>query len=230
MYDCGKHRCEKPCHPQSAATSPCPRSPSLVTHCPCSKHELSPASASSFPPGTKLIRTACTDPIPTCESICMKPLEGCSHVCSSKCHAGPCPPCSIILVRPCRCGATTRDIRCSDEKAGGDNEILCTHACTALRACGKHQCNRICCPLASLASVTKGKGKKKATPAPVLDGADEAGWHECDLVCGKALGCGNHQCEEKDHKGACRPCLRYSYEEVSFITSFSSLLLSYVLR
>lgn len=155
----------------------------------------------------------------------MKPLEGCSHVCSQKCHAGPCPPCSIMLVRPCRCGATTHEVRCSDERAkaadGSETEILCNQACTALRACGKHQCNRICCPLASLASV-KGKGKKKAIVPAVLDGADEAGWHECDLVCGKLLGCGNHHCEEKDHRGVCRPCLRYSYEEVNAFSVYAT--------
>ncbi|KAH8097069.1 hypothetical protein BXZ70DRAFT_974531 [Cristinia sonorae] len=214
LYDCGIHRCEKPCHPQSATTSVCPRSPALVTRCPCSKHDLSSASASAFPPGTKLVRTACTDPIPTCQSMCMKTLDGCSHVCSVTCHAGPCPPCSIMLVRPCRCGATTRNIRCSDERAGPESEILCNQPCPALRACGKHQCNRLCCPLASLAAMTKGKGKKKATVAPVLDVSDEAGWHECDLVCGKVLGCGNHYCEQKDHRGICRPCLVYSYEDM----------------
>ncbi|KAF5387425.1 hypothetical protein D9757_007794 [Collybiopsis confluens] len=35
-----------------------------------------------------------------------------------------------------------------------------------MRSCGNHQCNRICCPLASLAGVNlKGKGKKKTSAA-----------------------------------------------------------------
>ncbi|OBZ78433.1 FKBP12-associated protein 1 [Grifola frondosa] len=58
------------------------------------------------------------------------------------------------------------------------------------------------------------KGKKRAG---MLDGAsvvDEAGWHECDLVCGKMFGCGNHRCEERDHRGVCPPCLRSSFEEM----------------
>ncbi|TFK47511.1 hypothetical protein OE88DRAFT_1720598 [Heliocybe sulcata] len=210
-FDCGIHKCSQPCHPPSATPPPCPFSPSLVTHCPCGKHELSPDSVSSFPSGALLTRTKCTDPIPTCESLCQKPLSGCSHVCSVRCHTGPCPPCSITMVRPCRCGATTRNIKCSELQASHD-EILCDRPCSALRDCGRHQCNRLCCPLASLAAVGKGKGKKRS--AGLAAAVDETGLHECDLVCGKVLGCGNHRCEERDHKGPCPPCLRSSFEEM----------------
>lgn len=215
-FDCGIHHCEQACHVPSSTPAPCPRSPSLVTSCPCGKHALEASSAPFFPPNTKLVRTACTDPVPTCESTCMKPLEGCSHTCAAKCHTGPCPPCSIVIVRPCRCGATTRDVRCAEDQRrmrGELEEILCERSCNAMRACGKHQCNRPCCPLASLAAASKGKGKRRA--AQGFDGfADEAGWHECDLVCGKPLTCGNHVCEERDHKGPCPSCLRSSFEEM----------------
>jgi transcriptional repressor NF-X1 len=33
-------------------------------------------------------------------------------------------------------------------------------------------------------------------------------------VCGKPLSCGNHRCEERDHRGPCPPCFRSSFEEV----------------
>jgi transcriptional repressor NF-X1 len=152
----------------------------------------------------------CEDPIPTCTSLCLKQLGDCSHTCSSPCHAGPCPPCRIKIVRPCRCGATTQDVDCHREQ-GGHTDILCDRPCPALRSCGKHQCNRSCCPLASLAGI-KGKGRKRAEEDP----PDERGWHVCDLVCKKLLPCGNHTCEERDHKGPCPPCLRSSFEEVMF--------------
>ncbi|KAI8986770.1 hypothetical protein BD414DRAFT_42500 [Trametes punicea] len=222
-FDCGVHRCSRPCHPPSPTPVLCPRSPSVVKHCPCGKHALTPDEAPFFPPGTRLTRAACTDPIPTCDSTCMKPLEGCEHVCSARCHTGPCPPCSIVIVRPCRCGATTRSLRCSEDQArararargesGPEVEILCERPCGALKACGRHQCNRLCCPLASLAGLTKGKGKKRAA-GDALNVVDEQGWHECDLVCGKLLNCGNHHCEERDHRGPCPPCLRSSFEEM----------------
>lgn len=156
----------------------------------------------------------CADPIPTCKSLCLKLLDSCSHTCSSPCHTGPCPPCRIKIVRPCRCGATTQDVDCHRDQSGTYTEILCDRPCVALRGCGKHQCNRICCPLASLAGI-KGKGKKKAE-----DALDEHGWHICDLVCKKPLSCGNHTCEERDHKGPCPPCLRSSFEEVRFLLLF----------
>lgn len=215
--DCGIHNCTKPCHPPSAKPATCPRSPSVIDSCPCGKHQLVPTEAPFFPPSAKLIRTKCSDPIPLCTSICMKPLDSCSHVCSVPCHTGPCPSCIIKVVRPCRCGATNRDIQCYLHQAGTVGEILCDRTCPALRACGRHQCNRLCCPLASLASVTKGKGRRRANEGAI---ADEEGWHVCDLVCGKPLTCGNHQCEERDHKGPCPPCLRSSFEEASSFATF----------
>ena len=215
FLDCGIHKCSKPCHVPSFKPAPCPRSPSIATHCPCGKHAISPSAAEYFPPGSNLTRETCKDPIPTCKSLCLRPLDGCSHTCSSPCHPGPCPPCRIKVVRPCRCGATTQDVECHSDRDGTHTEILCDRPCPALRSCGKHQCNRVCCPLASFAGI-KGKGKKRAEE----DALDEHGWHICDLVCGKPLSCGNHTCEERDHRGPCPPCLRSSFEEVNLPSCF----------
>ncbi|KAJ3984020.1 hypothetical protein F5890DRAFT_102720 [Lentinula detonsa] len=214
-FDCGDHTCTKSCHPPASDALPghCPISPDRITTCPCGKQSIATFSSSQngeFPP-----RTHCTDPIPTCTSICLKPHSDCEHLCQEKCHTSAvCPPCSIDVVRPCRCGNTTTTLKCGDlrtldEESGlvKEQEILCKHLCTALRACGKHQCRRICCPLASVV-----KGKMKAF-ASQLD-ADPNGLHECDLVCGKMLSCGNHPCQERDHKGPCQPCLRSSFEEL----------------
>ncbi|KAI0686090.1 hypothetical protein BC835DRAFT_1288606 [Cytidiella melzeri] len=217
-FDCGAHYCTQQCHVPSPSPAQCPRSPSLVWTCPCGKHALQPSSAVFFSANAVLERSTCTDPIPICESICAKPLGGCSHHCASQCHTGPCPPCSVKLVRPCRCGSSTHEICCSEDQArstGELSDILCDKACPALRACGRHQCNRVCCPLASLASTGKGKGKKKAVSVTDHDAiVDEAGWHTCDLLCGKLLPCGNHNCEEQDHRPPCPPCLRSSFEEM----------------
>jgi len=119
---------------------------------------------------------------------------------------------------PCRCGSITRAMPCHEVSSSHISiDILCEKPCPALRNCGRHQCNRICCPLASVAVAQKGKGKKRAQvngqDFDIIAG-DEAKWHECDLMCGKWLGCGNHKCEERDHRGPCRPCLRSSFEEM----------------
>ncbi|KAI0042826.1 hypothetical protein FA95DRAFT_1499565 [Auriscalpium vulgare] len=216
-FDCGVHKCSQSCHPPSRTPPVCPRSVSVVTHCACGKHALAdPTSVPFFTPRTRLIRTACTDPIPTCTSLCLKPLDNCDHVCSVPCHTGPCPPCTIPLVRPCRCGSTTREVSCSASRTGAEEtELLCDRQCGALRACGRHQCNRLCCPLAVLAGAGKGKKRRPAAGSNAhQDMVDEAGWHECELVCGKMLSCGNHRCERRDHKGPCPSCLQSSFEEM----------------
>lgn len=78
LFDCGIHKCEKTCHPPSTSPPPCPRSPSLVTYCPCGKKSLNEIEGGA--------RTTCSDPISTCGNTCMKPLEGCDHVCSVTCQ------------------------------------------------------------------------------------------------------------------------------------------------
>jgi transcriptional repressor NF-X1 len=105
-------------------------------------------------------------------------------------------------------------------------EVLCEKTCKALRACGRHQCLRVCCPLASVAALQlKNKGKKRNNNAGAGEeeeiGEERGGLHECDLVCGKLLGCGEHRCEERDHKGPCGGCLRSSFEEVCCVSIFS---------
>ncbi|KAL5514440.1 hypothetical protein ACEPAG_2528 [Sanghuangporus baumii] len=146
LFGCGIHKCEKPCHPPSTSPPPCPRSPSLVSHCPCGKKPLHEIEG-----GWK-------------DAIMLVPFPVIpDHVL----HVGS--PSSYLVV------------------------------------------------VAVLAGGAKGKGKKPQSQLNQdLDYAlgDEAHWHECDLVCGKMLGCGNHRCEERDHRGACPPCLRSSFEEM----------------
>ncbi|KAK0489493.1 hypothetical protein EDD18DRAFT_1189467 [Armillaria luteobubalina] len=213
LYDCGQHVCQKPCHPPTSTAAQCPFSPNIITTCPCGKCTIAPPGTD----GTKYdfaSRSTCSAPIPTCNSPCGKLRATCEHPCNAKCHAGECPPCSEPLVRPCRCGNTRRSIRCGDlyDKDHNEIDILCAKACTALRACGRHECHRVCCPLASLAG--KGKGKKRMAGSLEEIGEGPGGLHECDLICGKMLTCENHQCEERDHRGPCGPCLRSSFEEL----------------
>ncbi|KAG7446740.1 uncharacterized protein BT62DRAFT_948549 [Guyanagaster necrorhizus] len=213
FYDCCRHACQKSCHPPSSAAAQCPFSPVTITTCPCGKRTIAPpeTDAAKYDFAS---RTTCSAPIPTCDAPCNKLHATCEHPCKAKCHIGECPPCSEVLVRPCRCGNIRRSTKCGDlhDKDRNEINILCTKACPALRACGRHQCNRLCCPLASLAVKTKGK-KRMITPAEDI-GEGPGGLHECDLICGKMLTCGNHRCEERDHKGPCGPCLRSSFEEL----------------
>ncbi|KAG1722751.1 hypothetical protein EDB19DRAFT_1930311 [Suillus lakei] len=211
-FACGVHTCEKGCHPPSFTPPRCPLDPSIMQTCACGRFALPTDIAFFLGP-----RTSCTVPVPTCKQRCIKTLPDCSHQCGVSCHTGPCPPCTELIERTCRCGATKKMIKCGEviETSEGDEggEVLCDRTCIALRICGRHQCNRICCPLASLAAVQKGKGKKRAGLLDELD-AEEGGLHECDLPCGKTLSCGNHRCERKDHRGVCGVCLQSVYEDL----------------
>ena len=63
--DCGRHQCDRPCHP--GPCDGCPLQPSRVTHCPCGKTALD-----KIP--TAKPRRKCTDDIPMCQLTCLKPL------------------------------------------------------------------------------------------------------------------------------------------------------------
>lgn len=130
ILSCGKHFCEKKCHP--GGCSECQLSPLLVTHCPCGKNSLDMILL--YP------RSSCCDPIPSCYGVCGKILE-CGHKCSVACHIGQCPPCKSTQAVSCRCTRTTQEVLCKDI----DKQILCIKLCTTKKSCKKHKCNSYCC-------------------------------------------------------------------------------------
>ncbi|KAJ1306550.1 hypothetical protein OPQ81_007552 [Rhizoctonia solani] len=64
-----------------------------------------------------------------------------------------------------------------------------------MRGCGRHECNRVCCPLAGTASKFKGKRRMDLSSGTDVAEDDPEGWHTCDLICNKKLSCGNHNCD-----------------------------------
>ncbi|KAF8548822.1 hypothetical protein OG21DRAFT_1479066 [Imleria badia] len=237
-FACSHHSCSKICHPPSQMPPPCPFDPERVVSCACGRCRIARSAdelaMSSTRSGSPLLppRTSCTSPLPTCTSPCSKPLP-CGHLCQSTCHWDPCPPCTEQVVRTCRCGATKHKTPCGDailalRPTDGDSDtpasetILCDKPCQALRSCGRHQCGRICCPLASLASLQRAaaaKSSKRRDPLPDLDVHLDSDLHECDLACGRVLQCGNHRCERRDHKGPCGVCPRGVFEELVCLCS-----------
>jgi len=227
LFDCGVHRCAEPCHPHTDpdAAPHCPSSPDVVSTCPCSQTPLDLLLGDRS-------RSRCTDPIPLCAERCSKPLA-CGHACAQGCHAGACPPCRARVPLVCRCGSSKTERLCGEpyratriDPDSGEvvesDEYLCARVCKATRACGRHQCNRTCCPLAYQEALTaglKGKNKKRA-PATLAEAlaeqqqTDPLGMHTCDRTCGRKLNCGIHSCELRDHKGACPPCLRADFDEL----------------
>ena len=157
FFDCGIHKCEKPRHRPSPQPSECPPSPSHVTHCPCEKSIIAPSPSAERSQHTF---AAAQISSPLAPPLVRFPTR-CSHPCQAKCHTGHRPPCTIEITRPCRSWGTTRSLPChhggpSDHPAE-ESGVFCDRPCTVIRACGRHQCRRVCCPLASLASTSVNK-------------------------------------------------------------------------
>lgn len=205
FFDCGKHRCSKICHPQDLHPAHCPRSPDVVTHCPCGKTKLDDLSEPT--------RTTCDDPIPNCNKRCNKTLP-CGHLCPDICHAGDCMPngCLEKIQLSCRCGRTETSTICHQ---GIEEKPLCRRICRTTLSCGRHECGEHCCP-----GERKATQRNKRKPRPLNSGPrpiddDFESEHICTKPCGRTLSCGNHTCQELCHKGRCPSCREAVFDEIT---------------
>ena len=132
-FDCGKHNCTTPCHQQDANAPHCPRSPDVVTRCPCGKTKLTDMSHAE--------RTSCEDPIPNCNKPCGQALA-CGHHCQQLCHQGECRPCLEKATISCRCGRTASNTICHQ---GEVEPPQCMRICRVSLNCGRHECGERCC-------------------------------------------------------------------------------------
>ena len=203
-FDCGKHRCPKKCHPQGRQLPHCPRSPDVVSRCPCGKTLLKDISAAP--------RISCEDPISNCDKLCSKKLR-CGHSCQQVCHSGACMPCLLTVDIACRCGRTQSTTICHQGKI---EPPQCMRPCRATLNCGRHECGERCCPGERKAAERQAT-KRKLKPlgaARIIDEGFEAE-HICTRSCGRTLKCGNHSCPELCHKGPCGSCREAIFEEIS---------------
>ncbi|KAL2351746.1 hypothetical protein BJ546DRAFT_918700 [Cryomyces antarcticus] len=204
-FDCGKHRCEKPCHAQEVDIEHCPRSPDLVSHCPCGKTKVT--EISSVP------RISCEDPIPNCTKPCLKPLS-CGHPCTQVCHSGECLPCLKTVSISCRCGRTTSSTICHQ---GVEEAPQCTRVCRTTLNCGRHACDERCCPGERKAterlSVRRKQRPLSSAPRPADEGFEAE--HICTRPCGRLLKCGSHYCDSLCHKGPCGSCREAIFTDIS---------------
>ncbi|TIA40848.1 hypothetical protein D6C78_02258 [Aureobasidium pullulans] len=205
-FDCGVHHCQKPCHTQDTDPGHCPRSPDVVSHCPCGKTKLSEISPDA--------RTSCEDPIANCKKPCMKKLS-CGHSCEQLCHSGACMPCLKAVPISCRCGRTTSTTICHQGKV---EPPQCMRVCRATLNCGRHACDERCCEgerKAGERQAMKRKGRKleDAHIRPIDDGFEAE--HICTRPCGRPLKCGNHFCEDLCHKGPCGSCREAIFDEIN---------------
>ncbi|KAK3394244.1 hypothetical protein B0H63DRAFT_426179 [Podospora didyma] len=178
-------------------------------HCWCGK-DTDPKPIAGLPPHT-------------CGQTCSKPRATCPHKCPLMCHAGPCPPCTLMgPTQPCHCGKHTSTKRCTETEYG--RGWSCEEICGDLLPCGEHTCSQPChsglcgaCEIPILSTCYCGK-EEKEIPCDqrddVLDSfnygqlhspqnASDGPWFEgsflCDRVCGRKFDCGYHACQKPCH-------------------------------
>ena len=203
QFDCGKHHCEKACHPQTANVEHCPRSPDMVTKCPCGKTSLDEISLKP--------RQTCEDAIPRCTKQCGKRLS-CGHSCEQACHSGECMPCLKKVSISCRCGRTSSETLCHQ---GNIVQPQCMRLCNSTLNCGRHSCDERCCT-GERRALERQSYKRKMRPVGSAPNprSDFEAEHICTRICGRPLKCGNHTCQDLCHKGPCPSCREAIFDEI----------------
>ena len=207
LMDCGEHRCEKTCHPQEEESPHCPRSPDMVSHCPCGKNLLRDIAGNDYLP-----RKSCTDSIPNCTEACGKQLP-CGHRCIAICHSGDCLPCLLTVPITCRCSRNSFNTICHQ---GSEEPPQCLRICKANLNCGRHECGERCCT-GERKAIERQATKRKLKPLGMTGRIDEGveAEHICTRTCGRPLKCGNHMCIDLCHKGPCNSCKEAIFEDIS---------------
>ena len=179
-------------------------------HCWCEK-ELDPRSTPGIPPFS-------------CGQSCSRPRvlpKPCPHPCGSTCHAGPCPPCSLMgPTQHCFCGKKSVTRRCVDTDY--EHGWSCGSVCGELMSCGQHRCERPChegpcgaCEERVPARCYCGQVQKdilchdreiekdSSQLHVAADGSSTTenwvGSFQCPNKCGRSFDCGKHTCEQACH-------------------------------
>jgi len=200
-------------HPDQVPGWRCPGCNSSLTqppgpyYCWCGK-DVDPKPIPGLPPHT-------------CGQTCSKTRPTCPHPCSLMCHAGPCPPCTLMgPSQTCFCGKHTVTKRCVESDYG--KGWSCNEVCGDLLPCGEHTCSRLChsglcgaCEIPVLSTCYCGKTQREV-PCDRRDDTAESfnhgqlihqdspgAWFEgsfsCVNICGRNFDCGHHSCQRPCH-------------------------------
>lgn len=203
FYDCGIHFDDLNCQPLPSSTRICARSPAIITTCFCGSTKIDPQS-----------RKLCTDPIPSCENRCNKPLP-CGCRCLMKCHDGEC-RCYNYKEVPCGCQHEMFSVPCKFLQSG--NIPKCKRKCTALLSCRKHYHREQCCTYEKRALEREREKKKAIRNNTRVNFRDEIMTiepvHICMQTCNRLKSCGLHYCDALCHSGPCSVCLESSNDDL----------------
>lgn len=127
---CGKHKCQRKCHPGKCP--PCLESDSNDLVCPCGKTVVEAP-------------VRCGSKLPTCNFPCIRVVED-TYECGHKpmphsCHPleQPCPPCTAPVFKPCKCGKKDKVRTLCFQ-----NDVSCGTVCGKPLADCSHPCQKSC--------------------------------------------------------------------------------------
>lgn len=150
----------------------------------------------------------------SCGEVCLKATRQCNHACTIMCHPGPCPECIAMVAKPCGCGKTTQQVKCSS-----DVELVCKEICDKFLSCGLHKCTKLChvgecdpCTIMLQQECYCGKEGRKIACSADFNGEKA---YSCQNICDNILSCKNHKCSDICHIGDCLPCEK----DISLVTT-----------
>lgn len=148
-------------------------------------------------------------------------LTKCPHPCQLTCHAGPCPPCTLMgPTKQCYCGKHEVTKRCAETDYS--SSWSCGEICGTRMPCGEHKCERPChdgpcgpCPVRSAARCYCGKMEKDVLcgdrQRPLASEQKHnlengeiflekwVGVFDCETFCERVFDCGSHFCQRQCH-------------------------------
>ncbi|XP_058823289.1 transcriptional repressor NF-X1 homolog [Topomyia yanbarensis] len=140
----------------------------------------------------------------SCGELCNRKMP-CGHVCTSKCHPGPCTPCHEIVLSQCGCGKDTFLMECNQTL-----DFSCQAICDKFLDCGDHTCQQVChggaCQRCKVTVKRLCNCSKKLVSVVCGNWRSYLGGYRCETACGALLSCGRHKCAEVCHLGPCGEC------------------------
>lgn len=139
----------------------------------------------------------------SCGERCSAANPSCGHTCLLLCHAGPHPPCPLMIEAKCWCGGTLRARRCgqpgySCDQPCGKDPPGCHHQCKAICHPGE------CSPCDERLTVTCRCGRSIHTDVKCSQRDSVL----CTETCDRLLACNVHTCSRACCPGTCvlDPC------------------------
>ena len=115
---CGLKEKELPCYKEFHCESKCKKLKDCRRH-PCNRKVCTNQNYICdiyYRNFVNAILQCCTGTCPPCDQPCNRSLGCKNHKCPSRCHQGPCYPCTLTVSVTCACGRTAVQVPCGSER------------------------------------------------------------------------------------------------------------------